>query len=158
MDKNINEVEFSKDDLNKIAKQLRCPEGEIGLKIGEQMKKSNINMLVESIVALNLEKKNRILTVNTIYFWEKPVEFLNEMYRVLKPKGVFILTFVKKDFMKTLSFVNDKEFNIFSKYDILELLNQTSFKISNIKDKKETAVSKINTLVNGDYLIVTLTK
>jgi hypothetical protein len=48
MDKNINEVEFSKDDLNKIAKQLHCPEGEIGLKIGEQMKKSNINIIVES--------------------------------------------------------------------------------------------------------------
>jgi hypothetical protein len=80
------------------------------------------------------------------------------MYRVLKPKGVFILTFVKKDFMKTLPFVNGKEFNLFSRYDILELLNQTNFKISNIKDKKETAVSKINTLVNRDYLIVTLTK
>ncbi len=34
---------------------------------------------------------DKILTVNTIYFWEHPVQELSEIARVLHPKGLFVL-------------------------------------------------------------------
>lgn len=51
---------------------------------------------------------DKIFTVNTIYFWEKPLDFISEIYRVLRVNGILILTFAQKDFMKNLSFVNNK--------------------------------------------------
>jgi ubiquinone/menaquinone biosynthesis C-methylase UbiE len=36
-----------------------------------------------------------------VYFWEKPVEFLNEIYRVLKDDGTFVLTFGQRFHGKT---------------------------------------------------------
>lgn len=33
---------------------------------------------------------DKIFTVNTVYFWENPVDFLNEIYRVLKDSGTFV--------------------------------------------------------------------
>lgn len=36
---------------------------------------------------------DKIFTVNTVYFWEEPVDFLNEIHRVLKDNGTFVLTF-----------------------------------------------------------------
>jgi SAM-dependent methyltransferase len=48
------------------------------------------------------ETFDKIFTVNTVYFWENPVEFLNEIYRVLKDDGTFVLTFGQRDFMEKL--------------------------------------------------------
>lgn len=43
---------------------------------------------------------DRIITVNTIYFWENPSALLNDIYRVLKPNGIFVVSFAKSSFMK----------------------------------------------------------
>ena len=43
---------------------------------------------------------DNILTVNTICFLDSPLSFLNEMHRVLKGKGKFVLTFVNGSFME----------------------------------------------------------
>ena len=34
---------------------------------------------------------DKIFTVNTIYFWQNPEELLAEIYRVLKPNGIFVI-------------------------------------------------------------------
>ncbi|WP_435525656.1 class I SAM-dependent methyltransferase [Chryseobacterium indoltheticum] len=47
---------------------------------------------------------DKIFTENTVYFWEDPVKYLNEVYRVLKKSGTFVLTFGQRDFMETLRF------------------------------------------------------
>tara|TARA_R110002050_G_scaffold268550_1_gene410685 strand:+ start:30151 stop:30570 length:420 start_codon:yes stop_codon:yes gene_type:complete len=38
---------------------------------------------------------DRIITVNTIYFWKNLIDFLNEIHRVLKPNDTFVITFAK---------------------------------------------------------------
>jgi SAM-dependent methyltransferase len=37
---------------------------------------------------------DKIFTVNTIYFWIKPSDFISEIHRVLKVKEILILTFI----------------------------------------------------------------
>jgi ubiquinone/menaquinone biosynthesis C-methylase UbiE len=146
-------------ELKEIARQLRKPEGEFGLKIGIEMNKSNSVMNKFAIEKLNLsagnnileigmgngcfvkeilsadqnitytgadfsdlmvnecknfnkdwiDKKrasfikedasdlpfddntfNKILTVNTVYFWDDHRSILKELHRVLKPGGYLL--------------------------------------------------------------------
>ncbi|NJX14708.1 class I SAM-dependent methyltransferase [Tamlana crocina] len=214
-------------DIKNLASQLSCPNGDEGIAIGKIMNQSNQNMVLQSIKALNLEEKNRvlelghgnaahvphlmkqaidlryfgmeisstmkqqaeqnntrlikkkwalfqlydgknidyvpkffdrILTVNTIYFWEKPLEFLNEMFRLLKPEGLFVLTFVDKDFMERLPFVSEQIFNLYNTPKLKKLIEQTQFKTVSIKSQVEPALSKTGEMVNREYTIVALTK
>lgn len=153
-DKGISNL--SKTDLHEIAKQLSCPKGENGVKIGHSMDSSNERDDLKTIEALNLKENdtileighgngghienlfeyerninyhglelsktmnseakkltksidssrltltlydgiqipynqnffNQIITVNTVYFWQKPEQFLTEFYRVLKKKAL----------------------------------------------------------------------
>jgi len=219
---------FNVEELEAIAKQLRCPTGNEGITMGEMLNESNGAMINESIKSLALKDKDRILelghgscchlpnilnkaldlkyfgmeiseimkneaerineisrkkrqalfqlyngidipyvsnffdkiiTVNTIYFLDNPLLFMNEMYRLLKPNGKFVLTFVNGDFMKKLPFViHSNEFNLFNEMVINELLEKTSFNLITLKKKKEEVVSKSGELVNREYFIIELTK
>tara|TARA_B100000809_G_scaffold257223_1_gene298427 strand:+ start:7427 stop:8134 length:708 start_codon:yes stop_codon:yes gene_type:complete len=102
---------------------------------------------------------DKIITVNTIYFWENPLGLLNEIYRVLKPNGIFVLTFATSSFMKKLPFVS--ETNVFRLYDIskLEILvSKTNFKLENIKNKTERVKDKTEGWVDREYSIAVLRK
>lgn len=49
---------------------------------------------------------DKVLSVNTIYFWEAPVRHLAEVARVLKPQGRFCLVFGDAGFMSGLPFTS----------------------------------------------------
>lgn len=102
------------------------------------------------------ESFDKIMTVNTIYFWENPVDFLNEIYRVLKEHGSFVLTFAKKDFMKTLPFTSD--FKLYNYEDIELLISQTNFKRMIKSDKEEFIISKTGESVKREYKVLTIKK
>jgi SAM-dependent methyltransferase len=139
-----------------------------GLEISETMKSEaeSINQKYLSQAKFQLydglkipfENKNfdKIMTVNTIYFWENPVDFLNEIYRVLKDNGSFVLTFAKKDFMKTLPFTSD--FKLYNDEDIEYLISQTNFKRMIGSDKEEFITSKTGEQVKREYKVLTIKK
>lgn len=228
MDKEYIEPQLNIEQLNQIARQLRCPSGEEGLEMGELLNETNIGMIKESIHSLQLSNKNRVLelghgncthlsdilkqapqlryfgmeiseimkqeaerinhqymqnrqalfqlyngaeipyvlnffdrvlTVNTIYFWENPVAVLKEIYRVLKPGGICIIAYANRTFMKELSFVVHT--NIFDLYDnqrLKLLVQQTDFELKSIKDKTEKVKSKSGEWVEREYSIAILNK
>ncbi len=212
---------MNKVELDQLAQQLMCPNGEVGVNLGKQMSDSNKGMIMNSIIALHLQNNNkvleighgncehlndimqtakgikyfgfelsktmvneairinheyvknnkalfqsydgnkisyvvnffdRILTVNTIYFWKKPSIFLEEMYRVLKPEGIFTLTFVDKEFMKNLPFTNSV-FSLFDKDVVKHLVISAGFKVVNIENKSEYVESKTGEMVHRKYSI-----
>jgi len=100
---------------------------------------------------------DKIMTVNTIYFWKKPLELLNEIYRVLKPGGKCLVTFAQKDFMKKLPFVKH-HFQLYDHHSIEELVQATSFQILQIDERSDRAQSKTGEMVDRKYSIVTLKK
>ena len=107
-------------------------------------------------IPFEAESFDKILTVNTIYFWEDPVGFLNEIYRVLKEHGSFVLTFAKKDFMKTLPFTAD--FKLYDYEDIELLISQTNFKRMIKSEKEEFIKSKSGEQVKREYNVLTIKK
>ncbi|WP_291864805.1 class I SAM-dependent methyltransferase [Maribacter sp.] len=102
---------------------------------------------------------DNVFSVNTIYFWNNPVALLKEIYRVLKPNGKFVLTFVNSSCMEKLPFV--AQTNFFELYDspkIIDLVDKTDFVLMTITSKKEKVKSKTGDWVDRDYSIVVLTK
>lgn len=100
---------------------------------------------------------DRILTVNTIYFWDAPKLFLNELHRVLKPGGTIVITFVDADTMRSLPFVDDS----FELYDIprsTKLVSGHGFAHIDIQTETERIPSKDGTTLDREYLVVTLQK
>jgi len=98
---------------------------------------------------------NRILTVNTIYFWSNPEGLISEIERTLKPNGIFILTYADKSFMRSLPFVGEK-FKLFDKNDIHKLVEKSNLKIKNFQDEEDEIESKIGDKVSRKYTICIL--
>ncbi|MFZ4927767.1 class I SAM-dependent methyltransferase [Chryseobacterium sp. Mn2064] len=104
------------------------------------------------------ETFDKIFTVNTVYFWEKPVEFLNEIYRVLKDDGTFVLTFGQRDFMEKLPFT-EYDFTLYNNSEMEELISQTHFKRMKISEKEENIKSKTgNETIHRIYTVLTIKK
>lgn len=100
---------------------------------------------------------DRILTVNTIYFWEHPVTFLTELHRVLKSGGTCVITFVEGKFMKNLPFV-DGSFKLFDIPTFVKLVSDTPFKNVDVQTRFERVRSKSGEIVYREYLVATLQK
>lgn len=177
-----NQTNTDEAQLQGIAEQLSRPHAEAGREMGEMMHRTNIQMTLKSIDALELsearallelghgngghigavlkrypqlkytgleiselmkseaqagnqdmvasgrstfllydgtqlpfpaDRFDRILTVNTLYFWKDPATFLSELLRVLRPGGYAAITFGDKSFMERLPFTR----YIFKLYD-----------------------------------------
>ena len=104
------------------------------------------------------ETFHKIFTVNTVYFWEKPVEFLNEIYRILKDDGTFVLTFGQRDFMEKLPFT-EYDFTLYNNNEMEELISKTHFKRMKISEKEENIKSKTaNETIHRIYTVLTIKK
>ncbi|PWN66376.1 class I SAM-dependent methyltransferase [Chryseobacterium oncorhynchi] len=101
---------------------------------------------------------DKIFTVNTVYFWENPVEFLNEIYRVLKDNGTFVLTFGQRDFMEKLPFTA-YDFTLYNNDEMEELVSKSHFKRMKTSEKEEEIKSKTgNETIQRIYTILTIKK
>lgn len=100
---------------------------------------------------------DRILTVNTIYFWSNPRLFLKEIYRVLKPGSKLVIAFADKKFMLGLPFVNHR-FKLYSKEILTDLYVDSQFISIEFTEKHDSVLSKSGELVNRIYLVAELFK
>lgn len=150
----------------KIAKDLRY----IGIDISETMhneaKKLNSEFKDQAEFVLYEGEKipfedevfDKIFTVNTVYFWKNPVEYLNEIYRVLKDNGTFVLTFGQRGFMETLPFT-EYNFKLYNNDEMEELISKSHFKRMKISEKEEEIKSKTgNELIKRNYTVLTIKK
>lgn len=100
---------------------------------------------------------DKIFTVNTLYFWQQPDLLLQEIKRVLKPNGIFALTFADKSFMEKLPFT-PFGFNLYSLKDAEELLQKNEFKTIESISQNEEVFSKANQMVNRTFFTVMVEK
>jgi len=100
---------------------------------------------------------DKMFTVNTIYFWDNPLLLLSEIYRVIKPNGIFNITFAQKDFMKQLPFTKFG-FTLYDNKKLKQLIDKTSFKIIGSCTQTETVKSKTGDLVNRAFTTFSMQK
>jgi len=94
---------------------------------------------------------NAIFTVNTLYFWKNPNEYLQEIFRVLKNGSQLILGFVPKSTMEKLPF-SKYGFELYDNESVQNLLEEIGFKIDKIISETEEVLSN-----TGDKKIRTFT-
>jgi ubiquinone/menaquinone biosynthesis C-methylase UbiE len=99
---------------------------------------------------------DKIFTVNTIYFWTNPSEYLNEIKRTLKPKGILALCFADRNFMQNLPFTT-YGFTLYEVEKVIELLEKAGFTIKNTAKKLERVQSKTGEQMERTYHVVTST-
>ncbi|MEH6657342.1 class I SAM-dependent methyltransferase [Leeuwenhoekiella marinoflava] len=221
-----DEHTMNHESVKGIAAQLSCPSGPKGLEMAALMNRTNINMTMSAIVALELKNNDRLLelghgncghldkiitqaegikyhgletsplmvqeakrisfsrlveesttflhydgenipfestffdkvmTVNTLYFWKNPLQLLKEIYRILKPKGLFTVAFADKDFMLDLPFTKFG-FTLYDKGLFTTLIADTDFNLLSIAAKREMVETKMGAFVERKYYIARLEK
>ncbi len=105
--------------------------------------------------ALPLENAafNKIFTINTIYFWDDAAKILNEIKRVLQPKGKLIIALRPKRQMKNYPFIK-YGFSLFSKEEVEELLTKNGFTILQSLEIQEPDFELNGEMVKMESLIV----
>lgn len=142
----------------------------IGIDISETMhveaEKNNTNfqdkaefVLYEGEI-LPFEDKtfDKIFTVNTVYFWKNPVNFLNGIYRILKDNGTLVLTFGQRNFMEKLPFT-PYNFKLYNNDEMEQLISESHFKRMKISEKEEEIKSKTGEeFIKRKYTVLTINK
>lgn len=82
---------------------------------------------------------DKVITVNTIYFWEHPEVELKEIQRVLKNKGELILGIRPKESMQKFPFVQ-YNFKLYSELELVDLLQKAGYTIKEIKLHQEKEI------------------
>jgi len=100
---------------------------------------------------------DKIFTVNTIYFWEDPEAYAREIFRVLKPAGVFSLGFASRDFMEGLPFTKYR-FNLYDKVTVETLLTKAGFSVLEFIEFIDVTTSNTGVPVEREVLIARATK
>lgn len=90
----------------------------------------------------------KIITVNTLYFWEDRQAVLEEFKRVLKTNGSLIIGFRPKRLMENIPFTRFG-FNLFSKEDAVDLMTENGFEVLSVAENTEPAFD-----LNGKQIVM----
>lgn len=96
---------------------------------------------------------NKVLTINTIYFWDNEADTLNEIKRILKPGGKFIIGFRPKHQMEKYPFTK-YGFTQFSKTDAEKLLTNNDFEILEISENKESDFDVNGQMITRENVVI----
>lgn len=215
-------MKLTETELQELAKQLRCPDGESGIKVGEMMNFTNSNVIHKTIESLNLndgdivleigpgngshvkeiiaeakinyygidisetmvieaEKLNhglenvifqlsnsneiafndrffdKLFTTNTIYFWEHPQAYANELARVVKTNGIVSIGFIPKSTMQNIPFAKFG-FVLYDIETVTQLLETAGFMILETKAEKEFVTSNSGEQIEREFIILSAKK
>jgi ubiquinone/menaquinone biosynthesis C-methylase UbiE len=124
---------------------------------GQQLNKSLVDTQKASFVLYDGKQIpfadnhfDKLFTVNTIYFWEDPLTLLSELARVLKPGGLFSLTFAHRSFMETLPFT-PFGFTLYNPDEAMKLVEQSNFSLKKEDAQIETVLTKDGQAVERQF-------
>jgi ubiquinone/menaquinone biosynthesis C-methylase UbiE len=98
---------------------------------------------------------DKIVTVNTLYFWDKPEEVMQELKRVLKPNGKLVIGIRDKDLVKEMPFTKFG-FTLYKGTEAVELAKSADFKSVELinKDEPEIEVNGEVYFLTGSFLVI----
>ena len=103
------------------------------------------------------ETFDKVLTVNTLYFWDSITGVFNEIKRVLKPGGELVITIRPKEEMDNYP-ITKYGFKTFNKPDLTTLLVENGFKIINAFEREEAEREFAGIKMKDKFIIVRASK
>ena len=100
---------------------------------------------------------DRVLTVNSIYFWKEPGQLLGEIARVLKPKGTLSIGIGEKQFMMTLPVVQ-YGFTTYDRGELEPLLAAAGFQFLDMQSHQEEVESNAAEFITRQFEVATAQK
>jgi ubiquinone/menaquinone biosynthesis C-methylase UbiE len=85
---------------------------------------------------------DKILSVNTIYFWKDPTVIISKIFDLLKPKGMLVLGFHDKSEMERMN-LSESIFKLYSAKDVIKLLTAEG-KLKDVKILSKKGQQKVN--------------
>ncbi|AEA42167.1 class I SAM-dependent methyltransferase [Fluviicola taffensis] len=105
------------------------------------LKKAFFELYDGKIIPFSENQFDKLFTVNTLYFWDKPLEIFAELSRILKPNGLLSLTFAHRSFMETLPFT-PFGFTLYNPDEVMKLIEQSNFRLIHEDLQLETVMTK----------------
>lgn len=103
------------------------------------------------------ETFDKVLTINTLYFWDDITKVFNEIKRVLKPQGELVITIRPKDEMDNYP-ITKYGFKTFNKTDLTTLLAENEFEIVNVLEREEAERELAEMKMKDKFIIVKASK
>ncbi|WP_211224481.1 class I SAM-dependent methyltransferase [Marinimicrobium agarilyticum] len=100
---------------------------------------------------------DKVLAVNTLYFWDKPADHLAQVARVMRPGGLFCLAFGDRSFMETLAFTA-YGFMLYDRQSATALLERNGLRVVEAQEYREMGKSNTGEPVEkfGHALVCTI--
>lgn len=96
-------------------------------------------------------------SVNTLYFWNNPQKYFDEIYHSLRSGGKIAIGFIAKSFGEKLPFTQTG-FTFYEIEEVGSLLTVSGFRDIQVLSLTENAISKDGSQVVRPFVIVTATK
>lgn len=146
-------------DLKYIGLEISSLMSDEAKKINSQFLSKEVQFILYEGVKLPFEDAifHAVFTINTIYFWKYPQDFLAEIYRVLKPTGKMLVTMADKTFMEKLPFTK-YIFTLYETTEVEKFAENAGFEISEIKENRDEVRSKVGDLVTRKFYTLTFVK
>lgn len=123
-------IDFSKDMFN---------EASIINKDFIENNKAKLNLANISSIPYPNDFFDIVFTINTLYFWEKPLDNLLEIKRVLKKDGIICISIRPKEIIEKLQF-SKYGFTLYSVDDVIKLYKDAELEFINYDQKIEPKV------------------
>jgi len=145
--------------LKYIGLEISSLMSEEAQKINSRFLNKDVEFVLYDGLKLPFEDENfdSVFTVNTIYFWKKPLEFLKEIHRVLNQDGKLLITLADKNFMEKLPFTK-YVFTLYQTTEVEKLAESAGFKITEIKENTDEVRSKVGDLMSRKFSTLTFVK
>lgn len=117
--------------------------------------RGRVRFVEGNISGLDFKNKafNKIITVNTLYFWPEPQKNLAELNRVLADDGKLIMAIRPKRNMEVLP-ITEFGFTLYSKEDIIQLLEKGGFNISDVQEHMDPPMEVEGQTIQMESLII----
>ena len=100
---------------------------------------------------------DRVLTVNSIYFWKEPGKLLGEIARVLKPDGILSIGIGEKQFMQTLPVVQ-YGFTTYDRNELESLLEAAGLQFLEMQSHQEEVEKNAAEFITRRFEVATARK